>query len=293
MLAEVADLHCLLEIRAGGNLEAILKEERARVAKARWVIERPSRGKPNAPTPHKEGPSLEDPPGWTKYIVIPARHVSNEGEAAPGWSEAPRSMSLCEVDRSRFLWHYTRACAGPWPGQTHEDYLWELLEDAPHSGHSAFDTLMRILLEGRIRASAKLLRGSAPAVSFTSIAPPELNRLKHWNAALGRWTVEPYGIGIDRGLLKRVGAKPVVYGPPWFHDKLTVSDRFRFQKHQPPRTLWKHEREWRLPRDLFLSDVPPDKRLVYLPTSAEAHRIAREVGPDWLVVALEEPGTWA
>jgi len=72
---------------------------------------------------------------------------------------------------SRYLIHYTRACPGPWPGQKIMDYCRSLVRGDKDSMHTAFDTLMRIIRERRIRGGARLTRGNCPVVSFTECAP--------------------------------------------------------------------------------------------------------------------------
>lgn len=286
MLAELSDVHCLLEIRSRGNLEAILKADGEDAFKQRWVLD--ARSSQNADGP-SWCPPLEmrgQPQEMVGLAVGPARQGTSQRTFSPRAIATPEPMAMDAIDWDRFLCHYTRACVGPWPGQTYEDYLLDLLDEAPHCRHSALDSLIRILLESRIRASAKLLKGDMPAVSFTSLAPSDLQRLRHWNRVLARWTVEPYGIAVDRGFLKRAGARPVIYGRSTVYERLSERDRFRFQKHEPPGALWKQEREWRLPRDLLLGDLPEHRRLALVPTEEEAARLAEAVGTRWKVVVL-------
>ncbi len=291
MLAELSDVHCLLEIRSGGNLEAILKADGEGAFKQRWVLDaRSCRNVDDLPrcgVAKTQGRS-DDTVG---SAACAPRHAARGRAIACHPGSTPELMALDAIDWSRFLCHYTRACAGPWPGETYEEYLLALLDETPHGRHSALDTLVRILLEGRIRASTKLLRGDVPAVSFTSLSPYGLHRLRQWNRVLARWTVEPYGIAVDRGILKRAGARPVIYGAAKVYEQLTERDRFRFQKHEPPGALWKHEREWRLPRDLLLDEIPEHRRLALVPTEEEARSLATVVGNGWGIVVLRGHGT--
>lgn len=288
LLAELADLHCLLKIRRKGNMERMLEMRRSAARKPRWVLGEDTPGRVGASdffTKTGKGGGSRD----ELTFVAPSRHW--QGASMERWrppAGKPNRLPTANVDWSRFLYHYTRACAGPWPGQSHESYLADLLDDAPHARHTALDTLMRILGESRIRASAKLLKGSVPAVSLTSIAPMELTRLRHWNKTLARWTIEPYGIGIDKALLRRSGAKPVIYGSPVLYGVLKAKDRFRYQKHQPPGSLWRQEREWRLPHDLSLQGIPSDQRVLFVPTRAEVCLLSEGAGMDWTVVCLDE-----
>ena len=287
MLAELTDIHCVLQIRQGGNLHSILETEHSRAPRDRWGVQRLS-GTDSVPVElHSALPVSPDLSGGTIKLPIPNMAKATERKAGIPVRRPDRLLRIKEVDWSQLLCHYTRACAGPWPGQSYEEFLLALLEAGRDSAHTALDTLLHMVAEDRIRASARLLKGGASAISFTSIAPFDLTRLRQWNKALARWTVEPYGFGIDRKLLKHLGIKPVVYGLPEHYERLKARDRFRFQKHMPPGSLWKHEREWRYPKDLVLSAIPASKRLIFVPTVGEAARAAAEIGREWSMVALE------
>lgn len=290
MLAELSDIHCLLRIRKGGNLEAILEAEQSRASKPRWHVRSRFADQPEGRSALPESRSVTAAQSvGTRVFKIAESVAHKRADADIVLTLSPiRLKRIHDIDWSRVLCHYTRACVGPWPGERYESYLAALLDGEPQSGHSAFHTLIRMTLEDKIRASAKLLKGASPAISFTSIAPMGLSRLRQWNKSLARWTVEPYGLGIDRTYLKRAGIKPVIYGPPEVYNRLREQDRFRFQKHVPPDTLWKHEREWRFPRDLALSAIPSGDRLLFVPTAAEAAQLARAVGEGWAVVALAD-----
>ncbi|MHC1743276.1 MAG: hypothetical protein AB9873_09635 [Syntrophobacteraceae bacterium] len=288
MLAELADIHCVLQIRRGGNLERILRSEQSRRPRIRWRVQSALSTDSKRVARPKPDPDATDSPATTTIFQAPDASRTTEGKARDAHGMLRCLRRLHEVDWSRFLCHYTRACAGPWPGQAYEEYLSALLDGGPHHAHTALDTLIRIVEQDLIRASAKLLRGKTPAISFTSIAPFDLTRLRQWNKALARWTVEPYGFGIDRVFLKHAGIKPVVYGPPVLYERLKERDRFRFQMHMPPSALWRHEREWRYPGDLALSAIPSSMRLIFVRTVAEAARLATEIGEGWVVVALDD-----
>ena len=107
-----------------------------------------------------------------------------------------------------YLFHYTRACAGPWPGETYDQYLLNLFDARPLSGHSALETLIRILQEGLVRAGDRMVRGREAVVSWSSLPPHELFLMRKWNRALVRWTVEPYGIAVRRDILRSLGSNP-------------------------------------------------------------------------------------
>ena len=95
-----------------------------------------------------------------------------------------KSGKIVKTFPSGYLIHFTRQCTGPWPGQSYSEYLESLVENHPDAYHTAFETLRRILRDGRIRASSKMYRGNIPVVSFTECLPEEIIEITKWNPAL-------------------------------------------------------------------------------------------------------------
>jgi hypothetical protein len=190
------------------------------------------------------------------------------------------------IEWGAYLYHYTRPCPGAWPGQSHRNYLESLLQDEPFAEHSALSALVRIVAEGRIRASARVVRGDREVVSWTSRPPQELSAIRHWNTALVRWTFEPYGLAVKRWVLRSQGAKPAVYAAATTYQKLHQRERFRFQLHDPPRCSWKNEHEWRLPDDLKLGELTSAEAFLFLPTLVDAVEFASHMAPFLPIVVL-------
>ncbi len=286
LLGLLADVHVLLEIRGGGTLERTLENQQRRDPRPQLVM------LPTPPGSHNEGNArfLREFPGWSVPVRpgSPAKGTpcSRSSRAREPSSRQPRGSGL--VDWSRYLYHYTRSCPGPWPGQSSADYLLSILEDDPLCGHTALDTLLRILAEGRIRSSSRLIRGKDPVVSWTPIPPGQLESVRRWNPALIRWTFEPYGIAVSRRRLRRAGAVPTLYGPEEMIARLPEAQRWRFQLHAPPRRQWKQEKEWRLRGDLDLTGLSPEEFFVFVTREEEAGRI-REVADRSSRVVVPDP----
>jgi hypothetical protein len=337
LLAHLADLHVLLEIRHRGNLLQVLRDQQRYRPKRQWVLEAVKsfaacRGNEallrefpqwsrvisigedpiaDSKPGHAQGP----PPGGIQGAVqawadlgkhlptvlntvdlrrgdtVTWRRGDRESAAAPCLN--PKSTALPiplkggvkstgaallkgeakDLARDRYLYHYTRPCPGPWPGQSYHDYLDSLLEGEKSCGHNAPDTLERILREGRIRGGHRLVRGVDAVVSWTSRPPLDLTEMRRWNRGLMRWTFEPYGIAVNRRELRRLGAKPAVYGPAQLYQELPPEERYRFQLQGSTGMSWKLEREWRLLGDLTLHarmDV-----FVFVPTASDAEELER------------------
>ncbi len=285
LLARVADLHVIIELRRGGNLLNALEEEHRLRPRAKWIF------LSSGERAEAEGNSRlveAFPESSTSFSEadIPAIHPPDKtrppSSVKAGHPETSRQPSLKSSEGgspawSAFLYHYTRACPGPWPGENRDDYMRSLLEDNPHSGHTALDALVRITTEGKIRASARVIRGSIPVVSWTSRSPLELGAIRRWNRALIRWTFEPYGIAVRRARLLRCGAKPVIYAPEEYFGKIKPSERCRLHPEGPSRRSWKVEKEWRLAGDFDLRRLAPGDGFLFAPTSEDAERLEREV----------------
>ena len=291
LLAFLADSNWALDIREGGNLHRILQQQQTqqpRSLRISFPASESARSSANLEllASHPETEILPDPPP-DRHRVHPAER---DQQIQPSVFE---SISTMQIDRRDYLYHYTRSCPAPWPGQSYQEYLLSLLYNEPYCGHTALDTLVRILLEGRIRASLKLVRGELPVVSWTAAHPLQLEKLRQWNSALIRWTFEPYGLAIRKELVRKDGALPVIYVPESDFERLKPADRFRYQKHEPPKSSWKHEREWRLPHDFQLEGLSRKDAFIFVPEMDDARLISDHVQSPLplLVLSADTAGT--
>ncbi|MFH1563857.1 MAG: DNA-processing protein DprA [Nitrospirota bacterium] len=209
--------------------------------------------------------------GNQKLLLAGAEAViySGTAQSKPSYSSGEETPPLSIV-LSEYLFHSTRACPSPWPEQTLSGYIQSLVENDLDAGHMAFDTLCRILKEQLIRAGNRLVRGKTSVVSFTTCLPNELAKIRKWNPALIRWTFEPYGIGIKKSILGKMGAKPVIYAEEEKFSQLPPKQQFRFQLHQPPKTDWSLEKEWRLTGDVILSHLSPENMIIVVSSPHES-----------------------
>ena len=282
IVAALANLHLVLEIRARGNLLDVLEEIQANSPRPELIFD----------------PGERNPSNAGNYVLLsryPEHACVFKPPETPG-SKAANSIQTASFAHSRlrveswsdYLFHYTRACAGPWPGETYDQYLLNLFDARPLSGHSALETLIRILQEGQIRAGARMVRGPEAVISWSSHPPHELFLMRKWNRALVRWTVEPYGIAVRRDILRSLGAKPAVYGSDQVYSRLVEPERYRFQlSRSAPSASWRHEREWRLRGDLALSSLNPGDGFVFVKTEEEKAKFCSHINPGLSIVALD------
>ncbi|HEX7344431.1 MAG TPA: hypothetical protein VF398_09210 [bacterium] len=182
----------------------------------------------------------------------------------------PKNIIIPESYRAaKFLIHWTRSCVGPWPGESRNDYFARIMDGDDEAG-SGLEALQRILQEGKIRASAHLIRGGYPVVPFTECPPEDLPKLISWRAGLRRWTLEPYGFALGKLRLIELGARPVIYGTPADFERLEERDQPFFQMADSRSGYWRDEREWRIMGDVNLRSFAMMDGVIFLPSAHES-----------------------
>jgi hypothetical protein len=174
-----------------------------------------------------------------------------------------------------YLIHWTRSSHGPWPDETKADYFKRLMEsgEEPTGG---FDTLVRIVRGGAIRASGRLIKGGYPVVPFTARPPQDLHKLLAWRPGLHRWTFEPCGIAIRKSLLIEAGARPVQYGDLGNYEMLSENDRPFFQIIGSGKRDWRVEKEWRIKGDVSFKSLKGEDFVILVYDQEEAAKLKTE-----------------
>jgi hypothetical protein len=288
LLTALSQAHLVLEIRSGGNLASVLNTQQQRDPRVQFIYEPGGKTSANAGNYSLLNEFPESSRGFRLAETAARSGVIAEAEGDRGVAGFWNPIDTDRIDWREYLFHYTRACPGPWPGESQREYLLNLLSGEVPAGHSALDTLVRILKEGRIRAGTKLVRGNDPVISWSSHSPQEMFILRKWNPALVRWTVEPYGMALRRDYLRSLGARPAVYGADSMYLRLPESERHRFQLSGESGLEWRHEREWRLLGDLILEQVREGKGFIFVPTRGERDRVLSRARPALPVIAFEE-----
>ena len=193
---------------------------------------------------------------WTPQGIIPRYTLTGKN-----WNPLPPG---------EWLVHWTRTCQGRWPGETFAEFYHDLFAHESVYSRSAARTLKRILHEGKIRGSSWRMPGNIPAVAFTALSPGEAFALMRWRKRHVRYTFEPFGIAIRRGVLAALGVEEVVYthGP---EDRF-LTDTFRTHAAGEG-DRWAGEREWRLRGDLLLSGISSEAIRVIVPEEATARKM--------------------
>ena len=291
LLALLSDFHLLLEIRSRGNLEALLEEIESKSPRPQLVQKCKPRGRSNGgnrallekfpeyATPFKCPPVRKQPPA--RPVLAPR---------SPTYPPLRPKPCLTPVWQD-YLFHYTRACTGPWPGQSYRQYLLNLLDAPGFTEGSPLDCLFRIAEQGLLRAGCLMVRGKIEVVCLSSIPPGKLSLIRKWRPPLARWTVEPYGLAVKRAVLRALGAKPAVYGSEEVYRKLGQSQRYRFQYCGADKSKsWRKEHEWRLRGDLDLGKLEPGDGFLFVQTGQEKAKLYRRITPHLPIIALDTSG---
>lgn len=238
--------------------------------------------------------------GWTVTSVLQQSAVdsSTESDSSTGASgknstgKAERAArygpTVSSIDFTEYLAHCTRRRDGPWPNQSKQAYLDDLILES--ADHSALSTLVRIAEMRCLLGSSDSIAGDTPIVSFTAVPLDELQQLRVFRSHRGRWDFEPYGICIRRSWIQNQNGKPVRYATR--DEWETMSHEQRLFWHLDTTTTksgneidWTVEQEWRVPGDLDLTELTADDAFVFVPTSKEARVLAT---CPWPVVALSD-----
>ncbi len=276
LIALLVSAFGVASVRASGTVEHIIRHALSRGKAVHLFVPQI----PDRETAHNRtvGESLSSP-GLNKVRLTPSAGSSpkivSHQRSEDGFGTGEMVLAPWP-EPGKWLAHYTRACPGPWPGQSLVSYLEALVNGADDGGHTAFDTLRRILRERLIRGSARLTRGRDPVVSFTERLPGQLDGMLMWRPGLVRWSVEPYGLAIRREALDRRGVAPVVYGTEAWYESLPAKRRPFFQLSHSRGFEWTAEQEWRIVGDLPLGHLRPRDIVVITATVEEARLLARE-----------------
>ena len=142
---------------------------------------------------------------------------------------------------------------------------------------TAFDTLLRIIRNGTIIASARNMPEGVPTVSFSAQPPGHAIQLMRWRARYSEMSMEPYGIGISITNAKQRGIFPVRY-----YDKSEYkmeNDKERWLTQSKGKiTDWSDEMEYRHQGNFDLKRIPSDEIQLFCHTQSEAESIFHETG---------------
>ncbi|MBI5869231.1 MAG: hypothetical protein HZB43_13240 [candidate division Zixibacteria bacterium] len=176
-----------------------------------------------------------------------------------------------------WLIHWTRTCHGPWPGETKAQFFECFSEWSVEYCHSAYKTLLHILREKRIRASARKIGDKRAVVAFTDLSPVASLELMRWRPRWTNWAFEPYGIAIHRDLAATLGIRPVRYVPAAGWKTVPTEEKPFTHSDGKSDPIWPMEREWRCLGDVDLASIPPEAIRIIVRERAEAEKAGKQL----------------
>ena len=179
-----------------------------------------------------------------------------------------------------WLIHWTRTCHGPWPGETKAQFFECFSEWCPEYCHSAYKTLLHILQEKRIRASAKKIGDKRAVVAFTDLSPVASLELMRWRPRWTNWAFEPYGIAIHRDLAATLGIRPVRYVPAAGWKAVPTEEKPFTHSDGKTDPIWPMEHEWRCLGDVDLASIPPEAIRIIVRERAEAEKAIKQLAAE-------------
>jgi hypothetical protein len=202
-------------------------------------------------------------------------------------------LRLDEFPAERFLIHWTRYRVGPWPEQTQEEWLDDLLFQSDRRKHGPAFALRRILATRQILASRGLTRDDQPVVCLSNRSLADLDNLTVFRQHLGRWDFVPFGIAIEREWLFHQGARPVIYGDESVWTSLPDSERpfFQLAHSKSGKVDWTIEQEWRWLGNLNLRRIPAACVAAFVPELTDAQKLTPICGCPIVVIDAKDRGS--
>jgi len=184
-----------------------------------------------------------------------------------------------------YLGHWTRDCDGPWPDETRQHWINQLLDELPQSNHTALNTLRRIIASKTLTGASKTIRGALPMTCFTRVPITQWSANHIYRPHLQRWDFCPDGVLINRDWLQTQGLRPVSYGTHQQYNTLSASDRRYFQVNEGS-IDWRVEQEERVAGDLDLRSATSSDLIFFTEHQADAQHL--QASCRWPVLSFAE-----
>ncbi len=193
-------------------------------------------------------------------------------------SETDFDNDFRPVENWNHIAHWTHKFHSPWPNENRFDFYLRISGSRSYPS-TAFDTLCNILDCKTICGSTQNQNERQKAVAFSARPPQEMLSLMTWRSRYNRLNFEPFAIAVKRSAARRMGIRPVIYGPRSLYRRLSENDRPYFQNEGAASGgNWKPEQEWRFVGDLPLADFSPEELLIITATAKQAELIDSRFG---------------
>lgn len=282
----LADHVTVLSMRKNGNLHSAAKLRLTAKGSTRVLLDK------DLTTEKLQGELLHaGAAGWFLYGADANDAVQASGIGGHISAASSEILKLSNFQSrpqgDTFLLHWTRRRVGPWPDQSSDEFLDDLIFRSSRHRHGKTDVLRRILATQRLLADNVLTR-AAPVVCFSDIAIGELKERRVFRSHLSRWDFEPIGVAIRKDWIVSRGGRAVRYGSESDWESLDEADLSFFQLASSGngKIDWTQEREWRVRGDVDLRTVPSDAAFAFVPSQSDALIIAEFCR--WPIVVMDE-----
>jgi len=225
----------------------------------------------NKPTDHVRYLQVKTP---TTRAVKLKPFNSTRTIALPDWF-------TCE----NYLGHWTRDCDGPWPNETRQHWINQLLDELPQSNHAALNTLRRIIASKTLTGASKTIHGALSMTCFTRVPITQWPAKHVYRPHLQRWDFCPDGLLINRDWLQTQGLRPVSYGTHQQYSTLSINDRRYFQINEGS-IDWRVEQEERVAGDLNLCSATSSDIIFFTEHQVDAQQL--QASCRWTVLSFGE-----
>lgn len=266
----------VLSCRRGGNIQTAirchLQSQRHRIVPIIVAAEASNALLPEFGIPKGWVPWIVDQrifPGFQNPVALKLRRwMQQEERREEGAEGAEEDVGRTANDPlshpDEWLCHWTRAAQGPWPDETRDDFLDQLILGCASADRSAMAAILKIIATKKLRASSLGIRGGYSVVSFTEVPLHEFRERRIFRKHRHRFDFEPFGIAIRKERLLQWGARPVVYGNDEDWAALDEETRPFYQKAtQDSSTSNLDEQEWRVHGDVLLDALSFDDVVVF------------------------------
>ncbi len=238
--------------------------------------------------------------GWVPWLlepINPETAIHRDGSETlldtrrTGRPSSRKDRTSCPLsDPEDWLLHWTRAQAGPWPGESSEEYLDALILQTASAERSAMASLLRIISDRRLLASSEGIRGRHSVVAFTEVPLREFRERRIFRRHRHRYDFEPWGVAIRKTDLQQAGARPVTYGESPHWKTLTPEEQPYFQKVSFGGATNNYaEREWRKVGDVNLLQFSKESVFIFVDNQTAANLVSRY--SRWPVIVVPEDTT--
>ena len=172
-----------------------------------------------------------------------------------------------------YLVHWTRSFNSHWPGERLIDYYLAISKSEFYPG-DAYHTLLNIITKKKIYASRKNMPDCIPTVSFSDQSLYNLTELIRWRSRFQQMSFEPYGIGIEKTFIEKIGIHKVNYISK--DEKKDNSSNRWLDQSLGEITDWQYEMEYRHHGDLDLLRIPADKLILITRTKEESEKLSSQ-----------------